>query len=246
VNFTDPAGAPPARIKTCAAQLLLITQEMKSLPPQTIAILAALVFVSSACNRAPTANVESRGPTADDVRIGREAISLSEVSLLARTGLTKEALAAVKQRHIPEHLSAEEEVQFRGFANAELLAALKDANNILTPAQKDAYDEAKGRQALQKEQEANRKNLEANNQLQKAYEASSAEQQEKDRRAYLSQIAMRHSEQRVAEQTARERQQLRDIEARSRLQDEQNRNRPHYVPYYPANRTTSRPPTPRN
>jgi len=225
---------------------LLITQEMKSIPPQTVAILAALLFVGSGCNRAPTANVESRGPTADDLRIGREAISLSEVSLLARTGLAKEALAAVKQRHVPEHLSAEEELQFRSFANAELLAALKDANNILTPTQKDAYDEAKERQAIQKEQEANRKNLEANNQLQKAYEATSVEQQEKERRAYLSQIAMRQSEQRVAEQTARERQQLRDIEARSRLQDEQNRNRPHYVPYYPVNRTTSQPPRPRN
>lgn len=214
---------------------------MKSLPPQTIAILAASLFISSACNRAPTSGdvrIRSNVPTADDVRIGREAISLSEVSLLARTGLAKEALAAVKQRHVPEHLSAEEELQFRGFANAELLAALKDANNILTPAQKDAYDEAKGRQAIHKEKEANRKNLEANNLLQRAYETASVEQEEIQRRAHLSQIALRASEQRVAEQTARERQQIRDIEARSRLQDEQNRNRRIYsVPYYPAYRT---------
>jgi flagellar biosynthesis GTPase FlhF len=243
VNFERTRPKPQASTRIRAAQLLLITQEMRSIPPQTIAILAALLFVTSACNRAPTTNVDSHGSTADDVRIGREAISLSEVSLLARTGLAKEALTAVKRRHVPEHLSAEEELQFRGFANAELLAALKDSNNILTPTQKDAYDEAKGRQAIQKEQVANRKNLEANNQLQKAYDAASAEQQEKERRAYLSQIAMRQSEQRVAEQTARERQQLRDIEARSRREDEQNRSRPHYVPYYPANRIISQPRT---
>jgi hypothetical protein len=210
---------------------------MKSPSPQTLAILATLLFTIGACNR---------GPTAEDVRIGRGAISLSEISLLARTGLTKEALAAVKQRRVPQHLSAEEELKFRGFANAELLAALKDANNILTPAQKDIYNEEKGRQEIQKEQETNRKNLEANNLLQRAYETSSVEQDEAQRRANLSQVALRQSEQRTAEQTARERQQLWDIEARSRLQDQQNRNRPNYVPYFPATRTTTPPPRPRN
>ena len=221
----------------CAAQLLLVTEEMKSLRPQTIAILAALLFLNGACNRAPSA---------EDVRIGREAISLSEVSLLARTGLTKEAMAAVKQRRIPAPLSAAEELQFRGFANAELLAALKDPQNILTPAQKDIYDEAKGKQDIQKQQEANKKNLEANNLLQRAYETTSVEQEEANRRAHLSRIALRQSEQRIAEQTDRERQQLRDIEARSRLTDAQNRNRPSNIPYFPATRSRSSPPRPRN
>jgi hypothetical protein len=220
---------------------------MKALPTKTIALLAASFFISSACNRAPTAEaVRSKGPapTAEDVRIGREAISLSKVSLLARTGLAKEALAAVKERHVPEHLSAEEELQFRGFANADLLAALKDANNILTPAQKDVYDEAKDRQAIQKEKEANRKFAEANNLLQRAYETSSVEQEEIQRRTHLSQVALSQSEQRTAEQTARERQQIRDIEFRSRLQDEQNRNRRIYN--YPVYRTTPLTPRPRN
>jgi len=224
---------------------------MKSLPLQTIALLAALLFIGAACNRAPTPTAQEVqiGPTADDVRIGREAISLSEVSLLARSGLAKEALDAVKQRHVPERLSAEEELFFRGFAKAELLAALKDANNILTPAQKDAYDEAKGKQAIQKEREAIKKSLEANNLIQRAYETSSVEQQEIQRRAHLSRIALRETEQRIAEQTARERQKLREIEIQSRITDEQNRNRPFYGPYYPAypvRRTTSPPPRPRN
>lgn len=212
---------------------------MKSLPLQTIAILAALLFLGAACNRAPT-------PTAEDVRIGREAIPLSEVSLLARTGFPKEALDAVKRRHIPEQLSAEEELKFRGFASAELMAALKDANNILTPVQKDAYDEAKGRLAVQKEQEANRKNLEANTLLQRAYETSSVEQEEIDRRAHLSRIALRGSEQRIAEQAARERQKLWEIEAQSRLTDEQNRNRPYYGRQYPVYSSTLPVPRPRS
>lgn len=219
---------------------------MKSLPLQTIALLAALLFIGAACNRAPTVDNVRRSPTADDVRIGREAISLSEVSLLARTGLAKEALDAVKQRHIPERLSAEEEVFFRGFANAELLAALKDANNILTPVQKDAYDEAKGKQAIQKEREAIKKSLEANTLLQRAYETSSVEQQEIERRAHLSRIALRGSEQRIAEQAARERQKIREIEAQSRLTDEQNRNRPYYGRLYPVYHTTPSVPRPRN
>lgn len=233
-----------------AARLLLNSEEMKSLPPQTIAILAAFLFSSFACNRAPTvhdARIESHSPTAEDIRIGREAISVSEVSLLARTGLAKEALAAVKERHVPERLSAEQELQFRGFANAELLAALKDGKYVLTPAQKDIYDEAKGRQEIQKKREANRKNLEANNLLQRANETSSVEQEEIQRRAHLSQIALRQSEQRVAEQTARERQQIRDIEARSWIQDQQNRNRRIYnVPSYPVSRTVPSVPRPRN
>lgn len=223
---------------------------MKSLPPQAIAILAALLFISGGCNRAPAPTAEEmrRAPAADDVRIGRGAISLSEVSLLARTGLAKEALDAVKQRHVPEPLSAEEELFFKGFANAELLAALKDANNILTPAQKDAYDEAKGKQAIQKEREAIKKNLEANTLLQRAYQTSSVEQQEIQRRAHLSRIALRETEQRIAEQTARERQKIREIEIQSKITDEQNRNRPYYVPHYPVYsgyRTTPPPPRPR-
>ncbi len=213
-----------------------------------MAILAALLFTGAACNRSPAppaADVRS-APAAEDLRIGREAISLSEVSLLARTGLAKEALDAVKERHVPERLSAEEELFFKGFANAELLAALKDANNILTPVQKDAYDEAKGKQAIQKERDALKKNLEANNLLQRAYATSSVEQEEIRRRAHLSRIALRETEQRIAEQTARERQKIREIEAQSRLTDEQNRNRPYYGRHYPVYSTTLPVPRPRN
>ncbi len=184
---------------------------MSSTISKNIAILVALLV--AACNRAPSA---------EDVRIGRQAISIAEVSLLARSGYPEEALAAVKRRHVPEQLSGEEELQFRGFAKGELLAALKDARNILTPPQKDAYDEAKGKQAIQKEQAANKQSLEANNLIQRANEASATEQQEMQRRAQLSQYASQVSEQRQGEQTAREQEQLRSVDARWRSMEAQN------------------------
>lgn len=186
---------------------------MNSVPLKKILALAALAFACTACNRAPSA---------EDVRIGRQAISVSEVSLLARSGYPEEALAAVKRRHVPEQLSGEEELQFRGFAKDELLAALKNPHYILTPTQKDAYDEAKGRQAIQKDQAASRQSVQVNDQLQQAYAASSAEQQEIQRRAQLSQDAMRVAEQRQAEQSARERQQIRSVDARWNSIEAQN------------------------
>ena len=115
---------------------------MKATLPSRIALFALLTIATTACNRVspPTASADETrpAPTAEDIRIGRRAISVNEVSLLARSGLHTEALAAVQQRRVPEELSAEDELKLRGFAKPELLAALKDPENILTPAQKDA------------------------------------------------------------------------------------------------------------
>jgi hypothetical protein len=205
---------------------------MKSMIPLRIFLLAVLLFTASACNRVstPTAAEETRpAPTAEDIRIGRRAISVNEVSLLARSGLHKEALTAVAQRHVPEELSAEEELKLRGFAKPELLAALKDPQNILTPAQKDAYDEARSNQLVQTEQAANTRALQANNQRQlasaqteQAWAASVAEQQETERRRRLNDEAAYAAEQSKAEREAREREQLRSVEARWRNIEIQN------------------------
>jgi hypothetical protein len=185
---------------------------MNSITLPRIAILAIFVFASAACDRVLT--MARVSPTAEDVRIGRQAISLSEVSLLARSGYAKEALTAVKERHVPEQLSAEEELQFRGFAKGDLLAALKDSRYILTPPQKDAYDEAKGKQAIHKEQTMSRQSLAADNQIQQAYAASAAEQEEIQRRAQLSHATLRLADQRQAERDSLERELLRSSEAR--------------------------------
>lgn len=205
---------------------------MNSKIPSKFAFLAVLLFAGSACNRVSTPDVAEQtrpAPTAEDIRIGRRAISVNEVSLLARSGLHKEALTAVLQRHVPEELSAEEELKLRGFAKPELMAALKDPQNILTPAQKDAYDEAKGTQLVQKEQAANTQALQANNQRQlaaaqteQAWAASVAEQQEIERRRRLNEEAAYEAERAKAEREAREHEQLRSVEDRWRNIEVQN------------------------
>ena len=197
--------------------------------PLRLTLFAVLLFAASACNRASTTAETRPVPTAEDIRIGRRAISVNEVSLLARSGLHKEALASVLQRHVPEELSAEEELKLRGFAKPELLAALKDPKNILTPAQKDAYDEAKGNQLVQNEQVANTQALQANNQRQiataqteQAWAASVADQQEAERRRRLNDEARFEAERAKAEREAREREQLRSVEAKWRNIEIQN------------------------
>ena len=230
---------------------------MNKLIPWNTALLAVLIFTLSACNRSST-TAERPAPTAEDIRIGRQAISVNEVSLLARSGLHKEALDSVKQRHIPEHLTAEEELKLRDFAKAELLAALKHPQNILTPAQKDAYDEAKGKQAVQANQAANTQALQANNQRQlsaaqteQAWAASVAEQQETERRRQLNQQSMYAAERAKAERDAREREQLRSVDEKWRIMEAQNSyHRPYNTPvpsrrFRPDNRPDSNnPPQP--
>ena len=205
---------------------------MKTTIPSRIILFAVVLFAASACNRVSTPTLAEQtlpAPTAEDIRIARRAISVNEVSLLARSGLHKEALASVLQRRIPEELSAEEELKLRGFARPELLAALKDPQNILTPVQKDVYDETFSHQLAQKEQVANAQALQANNQRQlasaqteQAWAASAAEQQEADRRRRLNQEAAYAAEQSKAEREARERDQLRSVEARWRNIEVQN------------------------
>lgn len=204
---------------------------MKTMIPSRIALLGLLLFAVSACNHVPTAVVEQTrsAPTAEDIRIGRRAISVNEVSLLARSGLQKEALTSVLQRRIPEELSAEDELKLRGFAKPELLAALKDPQNILTPVQKEVYDEAFATQLAHKEQVANAQALQASKQRQvasaqteQAWAANAAEQQEVERRRRLNQEAAYAAAQSKAEQEAREREQLRSVEARWRNIEVQN------------------------
>ena len=203
---------------------------MKSTIPSRIALSVLLLFTAAACNRTDSVTDQTRpAPTAEDIRIGRRAISVNEVSLLARSGMHKEALAAVVQRRIPQELDAEEELKLSGFAKPELLAALKNPQNILTPVQKDAYDEAHSTQLAHKEQAANTQAVQANNQRQlasaqteQAWAASAAEQQEIERRRRLNEQAIYEAERSKAEREAREREQLRSVEARWRNIEVQN------------------------
>jgi hypothetical protein len=214
---------------------------MKLTIPSRIALLAAFLFTLGACNRSPaplTADQSGPTPSAEDIRIGRQAISVNEVSLLAQNGFHKDAVATVLRRHIPEEMTAEEELKLRGFAKPELIAAMKDPQNILTPPQKDAYDEAKGKQLVHKQQAANVQSLQANTQRQQnsvqvdqAWTASVAEQQEAQRRERANGENAFAAEQSKAERAAREREQLRSVEARWRNMDAQNSyHRPYNTP----------------
>ncbi|MFL6590770.1 MAG: hypothetical protein ACJ8M4_11430 [Chthoniobacterales bacterium] len=206
----------------------------KSLFPLTFAMFSALLLSLTACQRS-TDTAGQPAPTAEDLRIGRQAISINEVSLLARAGYHKDALDAVNRRHIPEHLSAEEELQFKSFAKPELLAAMKDPANILTPVQKDVYDDANIRKTAGKEQlasaQANRQQQLASAAMNNASAASFAEQQEIARREHLNRQAAYEAERSRAEREAREHEQLRSTEEKWRRMDAQNSyHRPYSTP----------------
>jgi len=216
------------------------------------AVLLALLLGFSGCGRSSNEVANRPPPTAEDIRIGRQAIAINEVSLLARSGFAKDALDAVVRRHIPEHLSAEQELQFKTFAKPELMAALNDPQNILTPAQKDAYDEAKDRRNGEKEQlanaNANRQQQLARAESDRISAASLAEQQETARREHLNREAAYAAERARAEREAHEREQLRSTEDKWRLMEAQNSyHRPYNTPvpsrYYrrPGNQPMPRP-----
>ena len=102
--------------------------------PIQLAVLAVLFFLGQACKRTPT--------TAEDIRIGRQAMPIAEISLMLRGGTSQTALIAdVNRRHIPEKISAALELELKDKgAGPGLITALKDENNVLSENQKDAFD----------------------------------------------------------------------------------------------------------
>lgn len=79
--------------------------------------------------------------TSEDVRIGRQAISIDEVSLMLRSGSSEEdIIKEVQTRHIPEKIDAARELELRTHgAGPKLIAALKDTGNVLTKKQQIAF-----------------------------------------------------------------------------------------------------------
>src|SRR2546423_11309356 len=75
--------------------------------------------------------------TADELQVAKHAISPSEVSLILRGGYKQNAIAAeIGRRHITKRMDASTELNLReAGANPQLLGTLKDAKNILSPAQ---------------------------------------------------------------------------------------------------------------
>jgi hypothetical protein len=120
---------------------------------RTIVALLMTLLVLPACSR----STARKPTTAEDLRIAREAIPLSEVSLMMRGGYKQDSIVAeVIRRHVPSAPDAQtEDSLVRAGATPKLLAALKDKKNILTENQKEAFDNMTAEKAGRAE-EANR------------------------------------------------------------------------------------------
>jgi hypothetical protein len=140
--------------------------------------------------------------TAEDVRVGRQAMPISEVSLMLRSGTSQQAIVAdVTRRHIPEKISValESELTTNG-AKPALIAALKDDENILTENQKNAFDQWVASRAA-----PNRPVVQQN----AASVKLNADQAEHQRLLALQQENIRNVERRQNEQAAKDREQAR-------------------------------------
>ena len=138
--------------------------------------------------------------TAEDLRIGRQAMPISEVKLMLHGGSSQDSITdEVKRRHIPEKISAATEIELaESGAKPALIEALKDENNILTKNQKDAFDK---RMELAN---ATRQGLAAM-QSSAASAQANAESQERQRQASLQQEILRNSERKEQEQVTKDR-----------------------------------------
>jgi hypothetical protein len=83
-------------------------------------IATALIGASAYLHRSPA--------TAEDLRIGRQAMPISEVKLMLHGGSSQDSITdEVKRRHIPEKISAATEIELtESGAKPVLIAALKD------------------------------------------------------------------------------------------------------------------------
>jgi chromosome segregation ATPase len=134
----------------------------------------ALVILSG-CNRPPA----SAPLTAEDLRIARQAIPLSDVSLQLRSGHRQEAIIAeVRKKHVsaaPD--AAMEDSLLRSGASPALIEALKARENLLTANQKEAFDSFAAEKTERRRQEAASRE-------QEAMSAQKAEHYQRQRGAY--------------------------------------------------------------
>ena len=166
---------------------------MQSISLIKIALIAtALIGANAYLRKSPA--------TAEDLRIGRQAMPISEVKLMLHGGSSQNSIIDdVKRRHIPEKINAAMEIELtESGAKPALIAALKDDDNILTENQKDAFDK---RMELANE---TRQSLAAT-QSSVALAQSNAQEQERQRQASLQQENLRNIERREREQAAKDR-----------------------------------------
>jgi hypothetical protein len=161
---------------------------------QALLLLGVLVIVD-ACKKPPV--------TAEDVRVGRQAMPIRDVSLMLRSGSRQnEIIAEVNRRKIPQKISAalQVELESKG-ASSALIAALGDKENILTENQKAAFDEQMdGGATLVRQSSGNQEGATS--------AQSNAEQQERNRLLDLQQENFRNIERNQALQMDKEQAQV--------------------------------------
>lgn len=139
----------------------------------------ALVLLFAGCSHSE--------PTAEDLRVARQAIPVNELLLMLRGGYKEpKILNEIKTRRIPAKIDAETEEKFvKSGAGPNLIAALKNKDNALTDVQKEAFDHYQEEKTIQAQQSAQA----AQNQ---ALAAQQQEQEERNRRQALQQQTFRN------------------------------------------------------
>jgi hypothetical protein len=86
--------------------------------------------------------VQRPAPTAEDVRVARQAMAISEVSLMLRSGYKEQIIITeISRRRVSEKPDAKTEAMLlRSGASPALIQALRNDANVLTRNQKRAYD----------------------------------------------------------------------------------------------------------
>ena len=113
--------------------------------------LAALLLWGCGRSAKPTVEI-----TAEDIQIARQALPISEVSLMLRSGYSEQkVLAEIQRRRVTEKIdgTTEDKLKSSG-ASASLIAALKSEQNVLTPNQEAAFDDLNAQKSVRAQQAA--------------------------------------------------------------------------------------------
>jgi hypothetical protein len=143
--------------------------------------LGFALLILSACNRPPA----SVPLTAEDLRIARQAMPLSGVSLMLRSGYKQEAIIAeVRKKRVPAPPdAAAEDSLLQSGASPALIAALKAKENLLTANQREAFENFAAEKTQRVQQEASSRE-------QEAAVAQQAENNDRQRKAVAVQQTM--------------------------------------------------------
>jgi hypothetical protein len=157
-------------------------------------LVVLLILPLAACNK--TASLE---PTAEDLRIARQAIPVNEILLMLRGGCKEsQVLDEVRKRHIPAKIDAVTEEKLTGSgASPVLIVALKKKENILTEVQRIAFDQYQAEKTTIASQSAQARQSEALARQQQ-------EQQELNRRRLLQQQNLQNMSQNQQKQVSYE------------------------------------------